>query len=220
MRPRLAVPSVRSMPTTLPRGRRPAVLAVALLLAVAAPARAGTYTFSFQEGTVDARLAGPAVHGTFAAGRDYVAAVAGWHGPRLRTATGGHGAGSFAMLDLVAPSPAKFVQSSLVVRYRGCGRETGGFWMEASVLAGASEAPGPRRALPAPPYCVEVPGEHPGAGTIARPDRIRFKLGSTLADASHVSGTGLVVNQISGTIEDTAAPGLTVTATGAATVAA
>jgi len=208
------------MPTTLPSGRRPALLAVALLLAVAAPARAGTYTFSFQEGTVDARLAGPAVHGTFAADRDYVATVAGWHGPRLRTAAGGHGAGSFAMLDLVAPSPAKFVQSSLVVRFRGCGRESGGFWMEASVLTGASEAPGTRRALPAPPYCIEVPGEHPGSGTIARPDRIRFKLGSTRTDASHVSGTGVVVNQISGTIDDPAAPVLTVSASGAATAAA
>src|SRR5215470_17868734 len=130
MRQGRAVPSVRTMPTTLPRGRRPALCAVALLLAAVAPAEAGTYTFSFQEATVDARLGGPAVHGTFAAGRDYVATVAGWHGPRLRTVSGGHGAGSFAMLDLVAPSPAKFLQSSLVIRYRGCARESGGFWME------------------------------------------------------------------------------------------
>src|SRR5690349_16867430 len=175
MRSGRAVPSVRRMPTSLPRGRRLARLAVTVLALVlaATPARAGTYTFSFQASIVDARLAGPAVHGTFAAGRDYSSAVAGWHGPRLRTVTGGHGAGAFAMLDLVAPSPARFVQSSVVVRYRGCGRESAGFWMEASVLAGTSEALGTRRALPAPPSCTEVAAEHPGSGTIARPDRIR-----------------------------------------------
>ncbi len=208
------------MPTSLPRGRRRILAAVALTVALAAPAQAGTYSFSFQESIVDARLAGPAVHGTFAAGRDYADAVAGWHGPRLRTVAGGHTAGAFAMLDLAAPSPARFVQSSLVVRYRGCGKESGGFWMEASVLLGTSEALGTRRSLPAPPGCVEVAAERPGAGTLTRPDRIRLKLGSTRADASHVSGTSVLVNQVSGTIEDTTAPALTVTAAGAPTTAA
>src|SRR4051794_20178812 len=156
MRRARPVPSVRSMPTTLPGGRRRVLTAVTLTLALAAPAQAGTYSFSFQESIVDARLTGPAVHGTFAAGRDYADAVAGWHGPRLRTIAGGHTAGACAMLDLVAPPPAGFVRSARVVRSRGWGRESGGFWREASVLLGSSGAAGPRRSLPAPPGCVEV----------------------------------------------------------------
>ena len=134
------------------------------------PARAGTYTFSFQESIVDARLAGPAVHGTFAAVRDTSTAIAGWHGPRVRTTAGGHTAGSFAMLDLLAPSPARFVQSSVVVRYRGCSKEAdAGFWVEASAIVGQSEALGTRRTLPPFDGCTEVAAEHPGSATIARP---------------------------------------------------
>lgn len=187
---------------------------LALAATVSAPARAGTYTFSFQESIVDDRLDGPAVHGTFAAVRDTSVAVAGWHGPRVRTTAGGHTAGSFAMLDLIAPSPAKFVQSSIVVRYRGCSKEAdAGFWMEASVLVGQSEAAGTRRTLPAPDSCTEVAAEHPGSATIARPDRVRFKLGSTRTDASHVAGTSVLINQISGTIEDVTAPAITALAT-------
>jgi hypothetical protein len=190
--------------------------------AVTAPARAGTYTFSFQESIVDDRLDGPLVHGSFAAGRGNSVTVAGWHGPYVRTTVGGHTAGSFAMLDLIAPSPAKFVQSSIIPRYRGCAKEANaGFWMEVSVLVGQSEAPGTRRTLPAPDACTEVPAEHPGSTTIARPDRVRFKLGSTSADASHVVGTSLLINQISGTIEDVTAPTVTsLTTAGAATAAA
>ncbi len=201
---------------------------VGAVLALAAvgpgPARAGTYTFSFQESIVDARLQGPAVHGTFAALRDTSTAIAGWHGPRVRTTAGGHTAGSFAMLDLVAPSPAKFVQSSVVVRYRGCSKEAAaGFWIEASAIVGQSEALGTRRTLPPFDGCTEVAAEHPGSGTIARPDRIRFKLGSTRTDASHAAGTSLLINQITGTIEDVTAPavtalGATGTTTGAARV--
>ena len=153
---------------------------IAAAAAVTAPARAGTYTFSFQESIVDDRLDGPLVHGSFAALRDTSVTIAGWHGPRVRTTAGGHTAGSFAMLDLVAPSPARFVQSSILARYRGCSKEAdAGFWMEVSVLVGQSEALGTRRTLPAPDACTEVPGEHPGSATIARPDRVRFKLGST-----------------------------------------
>lgn len=191
----------------------------ALAAAVAAPARAGTYTFSFQESIVDDRLVGPAVHGTFAAVRDTSVAVAGWHGPRVRTTAGGHTAGSFAMLDLIAPSPAKFVQSSIVVRYRGCSKEANaGFWMEASVLVGQSEALGTRRTLPPFDACTEVAAEHPGSATIARPDRVRFKLGSTKTDASHVAGTSVLINQISGTIEDVTVPMVTaMAATGTTT---
>ena len=138
-----------------------AVLALAAV--VRGPGAAGTYTFSFQESIVDDRLDGPAVHGTFAALRDTSVAVAGWHGPRVRTTAGGHTAGSFAMLDLVAPSPAKFVQSSIVVRYRGCSKEAGaGFWMEVSVLVGQSEALGTRRTLP--PFDAL----HGGAGRASR----------------------------------------------------
>ncbi|MDX6376701.1 MAG: hypothetical protein QOE98_1004, partial [Gaiellaceae bacterium] len=192
---------------------------LALAATVSAPARAGTYTFSFQESIVDDRLDGPAVHGTFAALRDTSVAVAGWHGPRVRTTAGGHTAGSFAMLDLIAPAPAKFVQSSIVVRYRGCSKEAGaGFWMEASVLVGQSEAAGTRRTLPAPDGCTEVAAEHPGSATIARPDRVRFKLGSTRTDASHAAGTSVLINQISGTIEDVTPPGISaLTATGTTT---
>ncbi len=201
-----------------------AILAAVLALAgaVTAPARAGTYTFSFQESIVDDRLAGPAVHGTFAALRDTSVAVAGWHGPRVRTTAGGHTAGSFAMLDLIAPSPARFVQSSVVVRYRGCSKEAGaGFWMEVSALVGQSEALGTRRTLPPFDACTEVPSEHPGSATIARPDRVRFKLGSTRTDASHAAGTSLLINQISGTIEDLTAPAVTaLAATGTTTGAA
>lgn len=218
MRRRGAVPSVRRM--RLPsRSALRWPLAAALVLVVAVPARAGTYTFSFQEAIVDARLAGPAVHGTFAALRDTSATVAGWHGPRVRTTAGGHTAGSFAVLDLIAPSPARFVQSSLVVRYRGCAKEAAGFWMEASVLAGQSEAAGTRRALPAPTACTEVPAERPGSATLARPDRIRFKLGSTQSDGAHAAGTSVLVNQISGAIEDATAPVAALVASGATTAA-
>ena len=187
-----------------------------------APARAGTYTFSFQESIVDDRLAGPAVHGTFAALRDTSVAIAGWHGPRVRTTAGGHTAGSFAMLDLLAPSPAKFVQSSVVVRYRGCSKEAdGGFWVEVSAIVGQSEALGTRRTLPPFDGCTEVAAEHPGSSTIARPDRIRFKLGSTKTDSSHAAGTSLLINQITGTIEDVTAPTVTaMAATGTSTGAA
>ena len=115
----------------------------------------------------------------------------------MRTTAGGHTAGSFAMLDLVAPSPARFVQSSIVVRYRGCAKEAdAGFWMEVSVLVGQSEALGTRRTLPPFDGCTEVAAEHPGSATIARPDRIRFKLGSTKTDAGHAAGTSLLINQI------------------------
>ena len=200
------------------------VLGAVLALAAVAtgPARAGTYTFSFQESIVDDRLAGPAVHGTFAALRDTSVAVAGWHGPRVRTTAGGHTAGSFAMLDLLAPSPAKFVQSSVVVRYRGCSKEAdGGFWVEASAIVGQSEALGTRRTLPPFDGCTEVAAEHPGSSTIARPDRIRFKLGSTKTDSSHAAGTSLLINQITGTIEDVTAPTVTaMAATGTTTGAA
>ncbi len=183
---------------------------VALAAIAVGPARAGTYTFSFQESIVDDRLAGPAVHGTFAALRDTSVAVAGWHGPRVRTTAGGHTAGSFAMLDLLAPSPAKFVQSSVVVRYRGCSKEAdGGFWVEASAIVGQSEALGTRRTLPPFDGCAEVAAEHPGSATIARPDRIRFKLGSTRTDSSHAAGTSLLINQITGTIEDVTVPTVT-----------
>ena len=197
-----------------------AVLALAAI--AVGPARAGTYTFSFQESIVDARLQGPAVHGTFAAVRDTSTAIAGWHGPRVRTTAGGHTAGSFAMLDLLAPSPARFVQSSVVVRYRGCSKEAdAGFWVEASAILGQSEALGTRRTLPPFDGCTEVAAEHPGSATIARPDRIRFKLGSTKTDAGHAAGTSLLINQITGTIEDLTAPAVTaLTATGTTTGAA
>src|SRR3954469_22464793 len=147
MRRRPRVPTIRTMPTTLPRGRRRILTAVALAILLAPPARAGTYSFSFQESIADARLAGPAVAGPVAAGRDYSDAVAGWHGPRLRTVTGGHTAGAFAMLDLAAPSPARCGEAPRVVRSRGCGKESGGFWMKASVPRAPCEAPGTRRSL-------------------------------------------------------------------------
>ncbi len=181
----------------------------AALLVFAAPALAGTYTFSFQEATVDNRLLLQAPHGDFDAVRDYSTAVAGWHGPRVRTTAGSHTAGSFAMLDLVAPVGATFIRSSLVVRYRGCAKEANrGFWMEASVLAGNSEAAGTRRTLPNPDGCTEVSAETPGSSVLARPNRIRFKLGSTGTDPSHIAGTYVLVNQIRGTVEDLTAPGV------------
>ena len=73
---------------------------------------------------------------------------------------------------------------------------------------------GPVRGARHPPHaaraadgCTEVAAEHPGSTTIARPDRVRFKLGSTKTDASHAAGTYLLINQISGTIEDVTVAG-------------
>ena len=204
------------------RGRRRILAAVDLAAALGgdrAP-RPGTYSFSFQESIVDARLAGPPCTGSFAAHPRLRPRPSPAGTAAVRTAAGGHTAGSFAMLDLVAPSPARFVQSSMVARYRGCGRRAArlldGGVRAARHLGGARHPPvaaGARRLLGGGRGA-------PGPARIARPDRIRLKLGSTRSRRQPRRRHLRAVNQVSGTIEDATPPALTVTTAGAPTAAA